>query len=249
MKILEQIGLSSNEAKVYIALLKLGNAGVRDISDHAEVKRPTVYFCLDTLIKRGLVTQSVIRGKKQFSAADPDELMALIQRDKDTLNQRAQLLAAAVTKLKAFATTEANGADVRIYEGTGPLWQLADRLLRKRQDMMFVYSGETLLRHASAPDILKKFTTPRRQYGGSKLYAITDRNPISEQRQRQGDVHFREIRFLKEATSLDSILCVVGGTIVLVSLSGKPRAIVVESSPISDLVKFLFWHLWNSLTP
>ncbi|KKR30424.1 MAG: Transcriptional regulator, TrmB, partial [Parcubacteria group bacterium GW2011_GWC1_39_8] len=75
-KYLKDIGLSDKEAAVYLALLSFDKALVSDISEKAKIKRPTTYVILETLAKKGLVSESNI-GKKTFYIAEPPEKLGL----------------------------------------------------------------------------------------------------------------------------------------------------------------------------
>ena len=56
-KILEEIGLSPAEVLVYIALLD-GLKSVQEVIKSTNEKRPTVYYSLNSLEKRGLVSKT-----------------------------------------------------------------------------------------------------------------------------------------------------------------------------------------------
>jgi sugar-specific transcriptional regulator TrmB len=70
---LKSIGLEDKEAKIYLALLKFGQANVGDIADEAGIKRPTAYVVLDELRKKGLVLKIPHAKKTIFAAKTPDE--------------------------------------------------------------------------------------------------------------------------------------------------------------------------------
>jgi len=53
---LKHIGLSNNEAKVYLAMLELGPSPVLDIAAKAAINRPTTYVQIELLKKKGLVS-------------------------------------------------------------------------------------------------------------------------------------------------------------------------------------------------
>ncbi|MFA4872972.1 MAG: helix-turn-helix domain-containing protein [Patescibacteria group bacterium] len=248
MKILEKLGLSQKEASIFTTLLKLGASEVREISQISGIKRPTVYFCLERLIKLGVIEVSVKKGKKAYSAVDPEELLKLVRAQKAEIEAKENSLMKALPRLQALAAASpATMPHVRIYEGVMSLWKLGSELLHDRHDLLFVYSGNTVLAHTTLAQILKKFTKKRRQIGGSKLYAITDRNLISEKRFQEGDTLFREYRFLSKPITFNSIFCLCGDKIVLVSFEKVPQAIVIESVPIAQILCFLFWSLWESL--
>ncbi len=53
--LLTQLGFNITQAKLYLALSKLGEADARTLSKEANVPRPEVYRTLDELQKKGLV--------------------------------------------------------------------------------------------------------------------------------------------------------------------------------------------------
>jgi sugar-specific transcriptional regulator TrmB len=59
-KILEDIGLTKTEIKIYLALLKLGQSTTTNIIKDAGIHASKVYEFLDKLIKKGLVSYNSI---------------------------------------------------------------------------------------------------------------------------------------------------------------------------------------------
>jgi len=198
-------------------------------------------------MKIGVVNESIMKGKKAYSAADPDELLKITRNQKMDLEAMEKGLLEAIPKLKNIAKAKGEAVDVRVYEGLESTWKLSDELLHDHNDFLFVYSGKTTLEHISTEQLLTKFTKRRRQIGGSKVYAISDINPISEKRLREGDTNFREIRILNKPITFNSIFCLCGQKIILLSLQGNPKTIVIENEPIAGILGFLFWSLWESL--
>lgn len=52
---LERLGLTSYEAKVFIALQRLGSGSARDVTNVSDVPRPQVYSTAESLEERGLI--------------------------------------------------------------------------------------------------------------------------------------------------------------------------------------------------
>jgi sugar-specific transcriptional regulator TrmB len=206
-----------------------------------------VYFCLERLAKLGLVEMSVKRGRKAYTAVEPGELLKLVHTKKLEIEAKEKSLLRAIPKLESLARHGTVSTDVRVYEGVPSLWKLARELLHDRKDFFFLYSGAAVLQFITLAQLLKKFTKKRRQIRGTKVYAISDRNPIAEKRFREGDTDFRELRFLSKPIMFESIFCLCGNKIVLISLKGTPKAVVIENEPMANIMKFLFWSLWESL--
>lgn len=80
---LMQIGLSLNEARVYEALMQLGEVNVNTISIKSKVHRRNVYDSLNKLIEKGLVAQYILKEERHFRATDPERLQTLLLEKED----------------------------------------------------------------------------------------------------------------------------------------------------------------------
>lgn len=84
--ILEELGLSPNEAKIYEALLDLNEAGVGEISAKANIHRRNCYDAINRLIDKGLVFPILTKGENLYAPVDPDKLLELIREKENNLN-------------------------------------------------------------------------------------------------------------------------------------------------------------------
>ncbi|MCX6729918.1 MAG: BlaI/MecI/CopY family transcriptional regulator, partial [Candidatus Portnoybacteria bacterium] len=76
INVLQQFGLSNNEAKVYLAGLEIGQASIQDLAQKSQVKRTTIYTVLEGLKEKGLMSQ-IKRGSKAFLVSEnPENLLA-----------------------------------------------------------------------------------------------------------------------------------------------------------------------------
>ena len=78
-ELLREIGLSVNEARVYEALLELGESSVQDISLKSKVHRRNVYDSINKLIEKGLASEVIIKSQKNFKATHPRRLLELLK--------------------------------------------------------------------------------------------------------------------------------------------------------------------------
>lgn len=74
-KVLEQLGYSPKEAKVYLTSLTMGEAHVSDIADKVKMPRSTVQVVIDRLHADGLMNFYVVRRYKYWVAEDPTILL------------------------------------------------------------------------------------------------------------------------------------------------------------------------------
>ena len=73
--ILEDIGLSAAEIKVYLTLLELGPSTSGPIIDKSKLQSSVVHRVIKTLIEKGLVTFVKIGKDKQYQATSPENIL------------------------------------------------------------------------------------------------------------------------------------------------------------------------------
>jgi len=80
---LTRLGLTEYEAKIYVALVGLGEANVRRIHEISNVPRARVYDILNSLSKKGFI--NIRQGSPlMYSAVRPDSVISLLKKDLDS---------------------------------------------------------------------------------------------------------------------------------------------------------------------
>ncbi|MDO8628390.1 MAG: helix-turn-helix domain-containing protein, partial [Nanoarchaeota archaeon] len=86
--ILRELGLSDNEIKIYLHLLKAGVVTAYDISQKTGIYRVHVYDKLEKLMDKGFVTSLYQGPKKFFQAASPEKIQHYIDEKKKRLEEQ-----------------------------------------------------------------------------------------------------------------------------------------------------------------
>jgi sugar-specific transcriptional regulator TrmB len=124
IEVLEELGLSEAEAKVYIALLETGSTLAGPVIKKTGLHRGTTYQILQRLKQKGIVS-SVIKGKKQyFEATSPERLM-------DVLREREEKLREILPALKAKLEASKERQEVTVYHGTKGIRTALDKALEE----------------------------------------------------------------------------------------------------------------------
>jgi len=110
---LQRIGLSCKEAQIYVALLKIGDATVKDIAAEAGIKRPTTYLILEDLRQKGLILKIPHIKKAIYRSKNTDELFGYASDNMSALKR-------ALPKLEALQV-ERNPMKTFYFEGIGGL--------------------------------------------------------------------------------------------------------------------------------
>jgi len=147
-KYLQEIGLSDKEASVYLTLLSVESASVLDLSKKAGIKRPTTYTTLESLAKKGLVSEVTIGKKTHYHAELPEKLETFINRKMINLEESKKVLKDIIPQLKSISRESGEKAIVKYFEGKEGIISATDEFLKVTPDsaepMYFLYSKDLL---------------------------------------------------------------------------------------------------------
>ena len=91
-KILEKLGFTQGEIKVYLALLKLGKSSSGKIVNLSEVSKSKVYEILERLTNKGIVSQIIENKIKIFQAMHPKELLNYYEKKENEFKETKEEL-------------------------------------------------------------------------------------------------------------------------------------------------------------
>jgi len=80
--VLENAGLSKNEAKIYLALIERGPCTIADVCNKTSIHRRNVYDSLESLKGKGFVSMTRINNHNFFEAANPRVLIDFVEEKK-----------------------------------------------------------------------------------------------------------------------------------------------------------------------
>ncbi len=75
---LKELGLTDNEVKIYLALLRFGSLSPSEIAEKTGFSRSYVYDALERLLSKGMISLSLRNNKKCFSAVNPRIIEELV---------------------------------------------------------------------------------------------------------------------------------------------------------------------------
>lgn len=242
---LKNLGLSDNEAKVYMAMLELGSATVLEISAKAGVNRPTTYVQIESLKKMGLVSTQT-KGKKQlFIAESPDQLEFVIEREKKAIEQKKEELQKLLPELTNLFNVSDSKPQVRFFEGKEGLMKMQGELLRsKAEEVVSFTSADGILK--IFPDHPRTLSSKRVQRGiRSRIIYTNSGEPVLK---RRDDNMLREAKYVSpDKFPFKSDVAIYGENISISALEGKVVGVIINHKELADSFRALFNLLWDSL--
>ena len=89
-ELLEKIGLTNAESKVYLALLELGSSTAGPIIDKAKITPSKVYELLDKLQRKGLASVVTKENTRHYEAASPERLIDYLEERERNLKEEKE---------------------------------------------------------------------------------------------------------------------------------------------------------------
>lgn len=146
---LVQLGLSEEEAKIYLILLEIGGAFASTIASKSHLPRVNTYYILEQLRKKGLLTVN-LKGKVKFFIPEPPQV--LVNQIEGQFISAKRLL----PELLTVAHEQAFKPIIRSYEGLEGIKAIFDQTLEAKSEVLGYTNLEALGR--LLPNYLPSYT-------------------------------------------------------------------------------------------
>lgn len=138
ISILEDLGLTNAEIKIYLALLELGTSTAGPIIKRTSLQNSVVHLTLSKLVEKGFISFIKKGGVREYSAMDPENMLKFIDEKRNKFQQ-------ILPELKNRQAGKIN-QEVEIYHGFKGLKSMLYELIRdaKRGEefLFFVFDVE-----------------------------------------------------------------------------------------------------------
>lgn len=249
VKQLEQLGLNETEAKVYLALLKIGEASVGLISRETGIARTTLYYSVEELKKKGFVFEKIIDQKRRLIPRSPEFLEKRAQKQAEKAKEVVGSISNLIPVLKKLAKEDSSFSTVSHYEGKESVWEVFEIILRSNKDSLWFGFGERFLTNYDFDFFVTNFSKKRRQYGRTKSFNIIPPFSGVLKIANRGETDFQEFRFLDEEQDFNAGICIFGNKIAIFSFDNGLAATLIQGTAISEIAMTMFMMIWQNLKP
>lgn len=235
--ILEEIGLSEQEAKVYVALLKLGSSLASQISYETKINRSLVYQILSTLIDKGFVSYVIKENRRYYSSVHPEKLL-------DILKEKEEKLKSALPKLTDLVKPKEEKPIVEILEGKEGIKTILKDILRVNKDWFsFGTAGK-------APEIIPYYVEhweKERQKQRIRFKVICNDSLSGRKRGKElSKMKFTEVKYMPKKYESPASTWIYGDKLAFIMWSKEHSfAIRIISKEIVESYKNHFNVLWK----
>lgn len=230
-KILQELGLTESEAKVYLALLELGPSLAGTISRKTGIYRRNVYDITERLIQKGLIGYILKNNRRLFEAANPERL-------KDILDEKQKVLDESLGDLKVLYLKTKEKQETNFYKGIEGLKTVfQDQLELEGNNKEILILGASQSAFEVLPFYFKWYDEDRVKN------RIKTRIIASEKLNKK--IPLSEIRYLPQKYANPLAINIYGDKVAIIFWKKSPIAIVIKEKEIADSYRQYFELTWK----
>ncbi len=236
LRILEDLGLSTAEVKIYLALLELGQTKTGRIIDITKLQSSTVYHILGSLVEKGLVSY-ILKGKvKHYQAENPDSLLDFLEDKKKNLKQ-------ILPQLKEKEKLSAHKQTAKVYEGIKGLQTAYGDILEtmnKGEEYFFFQFPRSKLDNENLVLFFRNYHLKRSEKGiRVRGLASADCRDIMK---NIYDLPHTKIKYTLEP--VPTVVVIYKGKLLMIDWDKGPVAFSIRSDTIYNSYKKFFLEKW-----
>ncbi|MFH1432135.1 MAG: helix-turn-helix domain-containing protein [archaeon] len=232
-RLLDEIGLTENESKIYLSLLRLGSATAGEITEKSGVHRRNVYDAIDRLAEKGLVSAITKNNKKYFQPSDPKELLTILKNKEKTIET-------IIPDLKNLYENPETRQEIRIFYGEPGLKALMDIQAEDNKEIFVLASKNSIaeILRFTFPEYVKK-----RVEKGIWINFIFN---SFEAGKKVSEAPLSRVRYFPKEHSVPSTFMIWGGkSAVMVFTENSPIIVLFDNPDIAKDYMDYFTLIWQ----
>ncbi len=254
---LQRLGLTDEEAAVYLACLEINGGPVSVIARKAGVHRVGCYHTIENLLQKKLLNQYNRNGVKCFAPEPPEKLEELAL-------EKVHLAKSLLPQLRELVSVSGFRPRIRFYEGMDGIERVFNESLlvggglpggapqeRSREILGYTNLHQLL---TEIPAFFKEYTRKRFQKGIKSRYlspnTVESVQAVSPFLPKGYDPNLMEILLVnKQQFPFENDILVFGNSVGIVSLDrDELLGLIVESATLAKTMKAVFDLAWLGAT-
>lgn len=239
-------GLSREEIHIYVALLQSGRSSILDLSKKTEVKRSTTHNYVESLIEKGLVSQTSYGGRRMVVAEVPEKLQSLLDQRKWEIQRLENDLPSTVSKLYEMIpqARENSEFEVKYYEGKRGVRSIYSEVLDSKELRSYVNIEKIFELFPENPELFPRAVDKSHL----EMWEIIEDSSRSREYVKTVDhVKYRYKFFPKEWDISLFDYMIFDGRIAIITFGDSPQGVLIKSKSIYQNALVLFDMMWGLL--
>ncbi len=245
-QILEKIGFTRGEIKVYFALLELGETSTGKIISKSQVARSKVYEILEKLEKKGLVSEAIKSGTRYFQASNPERVLDYIKNKEKELKQDEKEFKEILPELKEKQKFQEKKQEVKVYtgfEGVKTFYnEILDQLQKGDEYLAMTFSDKSL-DNKSIILFFQNFHLKRAERGIKAKILSNEKDRLTQSKMNYSKTKFYEFKTTRQ--TLPAGIAIFKDTVATFNWGEIPRVFVVICKENAEQYRKFFYEIWS----
>ncbi len=227
--VLEKLGFSPNEIKVYLTLNDHGSAKAGKIAKIAKIDRSNCYNALKSLSEKGLASYVLVGKVKWFQATGPKLLLDYVKEQEEDIN-------AILPELQARHKAAKIEGQVRLFKGTKGIKTIFLDIIRTGKDN-YVFGSEGQFSERM-PEFALQFDRLKKEKGiKTKMLIRKGRKEL--------DTKTSQYHYVPKVSESPAVTNIYGDKIAIIIWTDEPEGILIENAAAAKAYKSYFDVMWD----
>lgn len=230
---LEQAGLSPNEAKCYVNLLKLGSASANEISRKSGIHRVSVYDALRGLHEKGLISQITKANKLLFEAGSPEKIREIIENKESQLEDVKKIIPSLMLDFQSASEKQ----EIHSFKGLAGIKNVLREMLKSKTEILD-FGAEYKIKEFLPHDYVNWDKERVKNKIKMRIVANIKIKPTK--------ILLTKIKYVPSDFNSSVSTYIFDHKVALVMWVENPVAILIEHKAVYESYKNYFEYLWKT---
>ena len=241
-EILRKIGLTENEIKIYLNLLKTGSSTAYEIGKQTGIYRVHVYDKLEQLMDKGLVTHVYKGAKKYFQATHPSKIKQYLEDKKRELEIQEQRVDKILPELEAMNKLPKEDTFVEVFKGKEGLKYFLKDIVKAKKEVLITGIDDQKYQDALPIFMKQYFRDLRNNNIKERVITIKKKGIFLFGNELSPTTNYR---YLEDKQFNPTNTFIYGYKVVIVSWGTPVTAVMIKNEAIAQTHRNHFEHLWK----
>ena len=233
LEVLKDLGLTENEARVYLFLLEKGVSTATEMTAHLSIHRVNLYDLLKRLTEKGLVSSTQEGKSKKYSATDPEYLLK-------GLEEKEALLKKILPDLELKKNSSRTKQETKVFQGEKGIKAILEDTL-KQKNKIYIFGAQGNFAH-SLPTYFDHYNKKRKD---AKIEIKIIHSEKMREWRRRNSLPFSKVRFISDVYDSPATTFIYGNKVAIIMWTNPLLGIVVDSSELTKSYLNFFTVLWK----
>lgn len=242
--ILENLGLTQKQAKVYLTCLEYGPLGITELSKKSEQKKTTVFDIVKILLDEKILTYTRADANRRLIMAEDPQILTSRYEEKLSSLKKALPILAHLKKQKQ------QKAQIKYYEGKSGIKQILENILNCQSGQTSYWGSVKVLEDVVGPRFLRSWIRRRIKTGTTtRALRIKSGEIKTPEYAGQEKKFLRHIRYAPKEVLPGYNLSIFDNKVAFMSSREESFGFIVESQEFNEMMLNIFNLVWEMSEP